>query len=86
MKNAANSLALMVCVTAAGLVAKKALELAWESTTDKPAPKNPAAPGVSWEQALLWGGAAGVVAGLVNTVVRRGIVGITDASVEDDVV
>jgi hypothetical protein len=30
-------------------------------------------PGVTWGQALLWGASAGLLAGLVRTVARRGL-------------
>lgn len=58
-------------LAAASFAVRAALEWAWERQTDRPAPKNPAAEGVGWRQALLWGGSIGVVTGLVRTAVRR---------------
>jgi|GEM_PF-2661728 len=59
-------------VMAVGFVTRLILERSWEATTDCPVPKNPPAPGVKWQEALLWGGTAGVLAGLVQTAVHRG--------------
>lgn len=64
--------AIFGCVMLAGFVTRQILERSWEATTDRPAPKNPATPGVKWQEALLWGGTAGVLAGLVSTAVRKG--------------
>lgn len=71
MKDFAHNAALFGCVVVAGFATRHALAWAWEARTERPAPKNPAAPGVSWKEALMWGAAAGVVAGVARTVVRR---------------
>lgn len=66
--------ALMVLgVLAAGITTHRVLERIWEESTSRPAPKNPASPGVTWSEALLWGATAGVLAGLAKTATRRGI-------------
>lgn len=66
--------ALMILgVLAAGITTHRLLERVWEENTSRPAPKNPASPGVTWGEALLWGATAGVLAGLAKTATRRGI-------------
>jgi hypothetical protein len=73
MSDTRNKLAFMAAIAVTGLVTHKALAEAWEAKTERPPPLNPAAPGVSWGEALLWGAIAGVVAGLGKTLVRRGL-------------
>ena len=67
-----NEIALYASVVAAGFATRYLLGRAWEARTDEPPPKDPAQPGVSWQEALTWGGTAGVMAGLARTAVRRG--------------
>lgn len=57
-------------VMAAGIGASRALGSLWEHKTERPAPKDPDRPEVSWSEALLWGASAGLLAGVVKTVVR----------------
>ena len=38
----------------AGIVVKKVADTTWEKVRGYPPPKNPAAPGVSWPDALAW--------------------------------
>lgn len=67
-----NEIALYASVVAAGFLARYLLGRIWEARKDEPPPKNPAQPGVSWQEALTWGGTVGVVAGLARTAVSRG--------------
>jgi hypothetical protein len=68
-----NSAFAMLGVLAAGLTTRRLLERIWEENTSRPPPKDPTLPGVTWGQALLWGASAGLLAGLVRTVARRGL-------------
>lgn len=73
MKLLNNKTLLTAAVMATGVTATRLLEHAWEAKTDSPAPKNPAQPGVGWPEALVWGAAAGVLAGIAKTVTRKGV-------------
>jgi hypothetical protein len=64
---------MMIGVLAASMTTRLVLERVWEETTARPAPKNPASPGVTWGEALVWGATAGLLAGLARTVARRGV-------------
>jgi hypothetical protein len=66
-----NDLSMLAVVAVTGFATRQLLEWAWESQTDRPAPKNPAQSGVSWPESLLWGATAGLLAGLVQTTTRR---------------
>jgi hypothetical protein len=59
---------------AAAVIAHGVLEKAWKQIRQKDPPLNPAAPKVTWTEALTWGAAAGVVAGISRVVARRGAV------------
>ena len=83
MKQAHHKLGLLGSAVAGGMLAKLIMENVWEATTDRPPPKNPAAKGVSWKEALLWGGSAGLVVGVVRTVMRRGYTELIDERPED---
>lgn len=87
MRQTFHKLGLYGSVVAGGALARLVLENVWEATTDRPAPKNPAARDVTWKEALLWGASAGLLAGLVRTVMRRGYSGLVDIRPEkiDDV-
>lgn len=63
--------ALVGCVFGVGLATQYLAGKAWEKSTSKPPPKNPAAADVSWPEALLWAAFAGVAVGLTRTVARR---------------
>jgi hypothetical protein len=58
----------------ASVLAHKALENTWKQLRRKDPPLNPAAATVTWSEALTWGIAAGVVAGISQVVARRGAV------------
>lgn len=55
MNKILHNAAVLGCLTIAGLATRQTLEWVWEEQTDRPAPKDPAAPGVGWTEALLWG-------------------------------
>jgi hypothetical protein len=56
------------------ILAHKVLESAWKRIRQKDPPLNPAAPTVTWSEALTWGAAAGIVAGISRVAARRGAV------------
>jgi hypothetical protein len=59
-----------------GLVAartsKKVLDTTWAKTRGGEPPRNPAAPGTSWPEALSWAIAAGATVGVARLVAARG--------------
>lgn len=55
-----------------GMACRQALRRGWSVWRDEPPPDNPAAPDVSWKDALLWAGATGLVVGVGRVVARRG--------------
>jgi hypothetical protein len=59
---------------AAAVIAHGVLEKTWKQVRRKDPPLNPAAPRVTWGEALSWGAAAGIVAGLSRVVARRSAV------------
>jgi uncharacterized protein involved in exopolysaccharide biosynthesis len=54
-----------------GFLARKSLETAWRQIRRSDPPLNPVTPKTTWTDALLWGAAAGLVAGLSRVVMRR---------------
>ncbi len=59
----------------AAVMARKALTAAWSLATGDDPPQNPASDDTSWREALLWGAAAGLVAGLARTIGQRAAAG-----------
>jgi hypothetical protein len=55
-----------------GIVVKKAADTAWLKVRGYPPPKNPAAPGVTWPDALAWAAASGVLYSAGRLVAARG--------------
>ena len=59
-----------------GLVAarttKKVLDTTWTKTRGTEPPRNPAAPGTSWGEALCWAVATGAALGVARLVAMRG--------------
>ncbi|MDT7546312.1 MAG: hypothetical protein QOE99_2422 [Actinomycetota bacterium] len=59
-----------------GLVAartsKKVLDATWAKTKGGEPPRNPAAPGTSWTEALTWAAASGVAVGVARLLAARG--------------
>jgi hypothetical protein len=56
----------------AGLVVKKAADTTWEKVRGYPPPKNPAAPGVSWPDALAWAAVSGALYAAARLVAAAG--------------
>jgi hypothetical protein len=56
----------------AGIVVKKAADTAWLKVRGYPPPKNPAAPGVTWPDALAWAAVSGVLYASGRLVAARG--------------
>jgi hypothetical protein len=56
----------------AGIVVKKAADTAWLKIRGYPPPKNPAAPGVTWPDALAWAAVSGVLYASGRLVAARG--------------
>ena len=55
-----------------GIAMRKALETAWRKTKHDDPPKNPAAPGTEWSEALMWAAASGVAVAVSRMVAARG--------------
>jgi hypothetical protein len=51
---------------------RKALETAWRTTKHDDPPKNPAAPGTEWSEALMWAAASGIAVATARLVAARG--------------
>lgn len=77
MKKALHEVFLFGAASVAAFAVHRALEEVWEHKTREPAPKNPAAKGVSWKDALLWGASAGALAGIARVVTRRSYTRLT---------
>lgn len=57
---------------ALGAAARLALKGGWRAATGEEPPENPAAPDVSWGQALVWAGASAAVVAVSRLAARRG--------------
>lgn len=57
---------------AAAVATRKALDAGWRAWRKNDPPANPAAPGISWPEALAWAVATGVGAGVARMVAGRG--------------
>jgi Protein of unknown function (DUF4235) len=55
-----------------GIVVKKSADVAWLKVRGYPPPKNPAAPGVTWPDALAWAAVSGVLYASGRLVAARG--------------
>ena len=55
-----------------GIAMRKALETAWRKTRHDDPPKNPAAPGTEWSEALMWAAVSGVAVAVARMVAARG--------------
>jgi hypothetical protein len=60
-------------VVAAGTLVRSALGKLWERGAKRPPPRNPAAHGVSWGEALAWASAVGVAVGITRVITRRAL-------------
>ncbi len=56
----------------ASVLLRKLLQIVWEKSSGRTAPKNPSIPGVGWREAILWGILTGALAGTVKVLARRG--------------
>lgn len=56
----------------AGIAARKAMDLAWKKTRKTDPPANPAAPGTSWGEALVWAAVSGIAFAIARMVAARG--------------
>lgn len=56
----------------AGMAARKAVDGLWKKTRRSDPPANPAAPGTTWKEALLWAAVSGVVYAAARLVAARG--------------
>lgn len=55
-----------------GIAMRKALEAGWRAAKHDDPPKNPAAPGTEWSEALMWAAASGVAVATARLVAARG--------------
>ena len=55
-----------------GILVRKAADAGWEVVRGYPPPKNPAAPGVRWPDALAWAAVSGVLVAGGRLVAARG--------------
>jgi len=56
---------------AAGVVAKKLVEMVWTKGTGSPPPRNPESPDTTWPEAVGWAVFSGVVYGLARLLATR---------------
>lgn len=56
----------------AGIVVRKLLDKAWQSARGDAPPKNPAAPGTDWKDALAWAAASGIGIAVGRLIAARG--------------
>ena len=57
---------------AAARVTRAALDRGWRGTRGTAPPRNPAAPGTSWPEALVWAAASGLALALSQLIATRG--------------
>ncbi len=57
---------------AAGAVTRKVMVFVWTRVRDEAPPTNPAAPRVTWAQALVWTVSSGVALAVARLVAQRG--------------
>jgi hypothetical protein len=55
-----------------GIAVRKALEAGWKKAKHDEPPKNPAAPGTEWSEALMWAAVSGVAVAAARLVAARG--------------
>lgn len=59
----------------AGIAVRKMLDSAWMSIRGTPPPKNPAAPGTKWSEAVTWAAASGIGIAIGRLFAARGAAG-----------
>lgn len=55
-----------------GIAMRKAIEAGWRKTRHDDPPKNPAAPGTQWSEALAWAAVSGIAVAAARLVAARG--------------
>ena len=55
-----------------GIAVRKAIESGWRKTKHDDPPKNPAAPGTEWSEALMWAAVTGIAVATARLVAARG--------------
>jgi hypothetical protein len=55
-----------------GIAVRKALDAAWRKARHDDPPKNPAAPGTAWSEALAWAAVSGIAVAAARLVAARG--------------
>jgi hypothetical protein len=55
-----------------GIAVRKAIEAGWRTAKHDDPPKNPAAPGTQWSEALAWAAVSGVAVAAARLVAARG--------------
>ena len=55
-----------------GIAVRKAVDAGWRAAKRTDPPRNPAAPGTTWSEALLWAGVSGVAVAAGRLVATRG--------------
>lgn len=55
-----------------GIAVRKAIDAAWRKAKHDDPPKNPAAPGTQWSEALAWAAVSGVAVAAARMVAARG--------------
>ena len=53
-----------------GIAVRKAIETGWRKTRNDDPPKNPAAPGTGWSEALVWAAVSGIAWSIARGEVR----------------
>lgn len=67
------SLLLTASAVAAGVLTRRTLMAAWKHWRGSPPPNNPAAPEVTWSDALIWAASVGAAVGVSRVLSRRGV-------------
>jgi hypothetical protein len=57
---------------AAGAATRAALHAGWKRARGSDPPANPAAPGTSWSEAVIWAASSGVAMAVIRLVAQRG--------------
>lgn len=55
-----------------GIAMRKALDAAWRAAKHDDPPRNPAAPGTAWTEALAWAAVSGVAVAAARLIAARG--------------
>jgi hypothetical protein len=65
------SLIVTGAAVAAGVLTNRMLKAAWRQSQGKEPPVNPAAIGITWPEALIWGASVGAAIGVSRVLARR---------------